>query len=110
MPGREPVLCRNPRSVRQSRPLRHTALIVVDDPAEHIYPPDRFGPWGPWERSRTLLTEALIGTPLIEEAHVVSEHPVQMAFAEDHEVVEALLPEASGFSTRGAEGVSAAVS
>jgi len=34
------------RSVRKACPLRSTALIVMDDPAEYIHPLDRSGPRG----------------------------------------------------------------
>jgi hypothetical protein len=78
--------------VRKPCPLRRTALVVVDDPSQDIHPMDSSGRgcWG--KRRRALLAEALMWTAAIEEGHVRAERALQMAFADDQEVVQTLLP------------------
>jgi hypothetical protein len=63
----------------------------MDDASEHVAPGDGAGPRARRQGHRALLPETLMRAPLIEEGDILAQDPVQVALAEDQQVVQALL-------------------
>ena len=66
------------------------SLIIMDDTAKHIAPPDRTHTRSTRQRDRALLAQALMRSSVIVEGHVVPEHALQVPLVQDEQVVQAL--------------------
>lgn len=71
------------------------SLIIVDKPAQHIAPDDTPVLFWRGEPVRALLIQALMGPPLIIVGQIRPQHTLQMALAQDQQMVQALLPHAA---------------
>src|SRR4051794_2965599 len=80
--------------------LRCFAVVFVDEPAEHIPPPDRAVPGASIERGRWRLPQALMRALVVVVREVGGRAPPQVLLADDEEVIEALLADGANPALR----------
>jgi hypothetical protein len=71
--------------------LGHLSIVVVEQAAQHVAPPDLAVPAGPVRGDRSTLLKTLVRARPVVVAHVGGEHPPQVGLAEDQQVVQAFL-------------------
>ena len=78
--------------------FRYLPVVVVMESAQHRarrdLPTDRRCIWSLWP-ARNALLDPRVWAGLIEVGHILPHHPVQVALAQDQEVVEALSSQAT---------------